>query len=124
MDDVGPAAMHVRTDDARAESEPFSERQGPGPLGDEPVGARLDEELPGMLDLTGQPGRRVEMLGPDVPAEPRTGLEERQVDRQRALPTYLDQPVGRGKAGDAPAHYRRPQGRPHAAILGRPHAAI
>jgi hypothetical protein len=125
VDDIDPAVPHVWANDAGAESEPFGEGQRPGSLGDEPVGARLDEEAPGTIDPAERSDGRVEMLGPDVPTEPRVGLEERQVDRPRAPVTRVDQPVGRGQAGDASAHHRHAQGPAHAAILGRaPRATI
>src|SRR6185369_1446093 len=80
----------ARADHAVLEPDPATQRERPRLLGEERVGARLDEEAVGLL-------------GCDRAAEPRRTLDERHADGRAALGRELRQAVRRREAGDPAA---------------------
>ena len=87
------------------DAEPPAERQRPGLLGQEGIGAALDEES-------------VVALGPDRAAEAIGGLEEHEIDRAPALARPLDRAVRGGESGDR-RRRRRPASSAAALRLSR-----
>jgi hypothetical protein len=86
--DERPPVAVIGTHEAILDIEPAAEGQGPRLLGDEGVGTGLDDKPVRGLGLDGAP-------------EPVARLQERQLQREPALPRQLDRAVGRGQPADA-----------------------
>ena len=90
MHDVDTAEARVGRAETGLEAQTLAQAEGPGLLGDEGVGALLEEEAVG-------PFR------PDRPAQVPAGLAEGEGDGLAPLAADLEETVGGGEAGDAPA---------------------
>ena len=86
----------VRADEPILDAETPAELERPRLLGQERIGARLDEETAGAL-------------GGDGAAEPVARLEEREIELDGPLARELDRAVRRREPGDAPADDDEPQ---------------
>ena len=93
-DHVGAPEAVVGTDQPMLDAETLAEGERPRLLGEEGVGAALDEKALVALGLDGAP-------------DPVPGLEERQVEREAARPRDLEGAMGGGQSRHATAHHRQ-----------------